>query len=82
MAVKRLKAGPMKFDALQVKSGNFTEIEEFVGGDAEYRDGKYLVAGPEGPLWANEFDWITKQDVSGHFFVWSHGTIKSDFVEI
>ena len=40
--------------------GNFDEIEKFVGGDAEFRNGKLLVATREGPLWASHGDWILK----------------------
>jgi hypothetical protein len=41
--------------------GNFDEIEDFVGGDAESRGGKLLVATPDGPLWANNWDYIIKR---------------------
>lgn len=43
--------------------GNFDEIERFVGGDAEFRDGKLLVATRNGPLWANRGDYIFKNDI-------------------
>ena len=46
--------------------GNFDEIEKFVGGDAEFRNGKLLVATLDGPLWASPGDWIVK-DVDGKF---------------
>lgn len=42
--------------------GNFDEVEKFVGGDAEFRDGKLLVATSEGPLWASPYEWIVKKD--------------------
>ncbi len=41
-------------------TGNFDEIEEFVGGDAEFRDGALLVATPQGPLTAKDQEWIIK----------------------
>lgn len=43
-------------------TGNFDEIEQFVGGDAEFRDRKLLVATPQGPLWAADMDWIVKNE--------------------
>ena len=46
--------------------GNFDEIEKFVGGDAEFRNGKLLVATLDGPLWASPGDWIVK-DADGKF---------------
>jgi len=41
-------------------NGNFKDIEAFVGGDAEYRDKKLLVATPDGPLWVVNNGWIVK----------------------
>ena len=57
---------PVVIDAVQF-TGNFDEIEEFVGGDAEFRDGKLLVATLEGPLHASHLDWIIK-GVEGEFY--------------
>ena len=59
--------------------GNFDEIEKFVGGDAEFRNGKLLVATLDGPLWASPGDWIVK-DVDGKFRVWV-GTGTSEAVK-
>ncbi len=57
---------PVVIEAIQF-TGNFDEIEAFVGGDAEFRDGKLLVATLEGPLWASPEDWIIK-GVKGEFY--------------
>ena len=57
---------PVVIEAVQF-IGNFDEIEKFVGGDAEFRDGKLLVATLEGPLWASNFDYIIK-GVKGEFY--------------
>ena len=59
--------------------GNFDEIEKFVGGDAEFRNGRLLVATLDGPLWASPGDWIVK-DVDGKFRVWV-GTGTSEAVK-
>jgi len=48
--------------------GNFEEIEDFVGGDTEYRDGKLLVATPFGPLTAKPGEWIIRE-ADGSFWV-------------
>ena len=56
---------PLEINKIQWH-GNFDEIEKFVSGDAEFRDGKLLVATREGPLWASPGDWIVK-DADGKF---------------
>jgi len=53
-------------EAVQFR-GNFDEIEAFVGGDAEFRDGKLLVATLEGPLYTSPMDYIIK-GVKGEFY--------------
>ena len=52
--------------AIQFRNANFEAIEAFVGGDAEFRNGKLLVASPDGPLQVKEGEWIVK-DSDGHF---------------
>lgn len=56
-------------DAIQFQ-GNLDEVEAFVGGDAEYRDGKLLVATTHGPLWASPGQWIMRV-YDGSFVVMS-----------
>lgn len=56
--------------SIQFVNANFEAIEAFVGGDAEFREGKLLVASPSGPLWAKEGEWIVK-DSDGDFFTYS-----------
>lgn len=51
--------------AIQFRNANFEAIEAFVGGDAEFRLGKLLVASPSGPLWAKENEWIVKDSNGG-----------------
>lgn len=57
---------PVVIEAIQFK-GNFDEIEKFVGGDAELRDGELIIATLEGPLRAAPNDWIIK-GVKGEFY--------------
>jgi len=57
---------PVVIEAVQFK-GNFAEIEEFVGGDAEFREGILFIATLEGPLKASPNDWIIK-GVNGEFY--------------
>lgn len=64
MSIFRKK--PVEIEAIQF-IGNFDEIEEFVGGDAELRAGKLVVATLEGPLHASNYDWIIK-GVHGEFY--------------
>ena len=54
-------------EAVQFVAANFEEIEEFVDGDAEFRDGDLIVATLEGPLRASPNDWIIK-GVKGEFY--------------
>lgn len=55
----KFRAKPIVVEAVQF-AGNFEEIERFCGGDAEWRNGKLLVATTEGPLTANPGDWIIR----------------------
>lgn len=57
---------PIVIEALQF-IGNFTEIENFVGGDAEFREGKLLIATLEGSLLVSSEDWIIK-GIKGEFY--------------
>ncbi|MGO4181826.1 hypothetical protein AB4Z17_11640 [Paenibacillus sp. TAF43_2] len=41
-------------------NGNFDEIEKFVGGDADFRNGGIVVATLDGPLFAKNGDYIIK----------------------
>jgi hypothetical protein len=62
----KFRKKPVVIEALRF-GGNFDEIEAFVGGDAEFRDGELLVATLEGPLRAAPGDWIVK-GVKGEFY--------------
>lgn len=57
---------PVIIEAVQF-NGNFSEIEDFVGGDAEFRDGELIVATLEGALHASPKDWIIK-GIKGEFY--------------
>lgn len=58
---------PVIIEAVQFVDGNFAAIEEFVGGDAEFRGGELIIATLEGPLHASDKDWIIK-GVKGEFY--------------
>ena len=58
---------PVVIEAVQYHGPNFDEIEEFVGGDAEFRAGELIVATLEGPLRASPGDWIIK-GIKGEFY--------------
>jgi hypothetical protein len=57
---------PVEIQAIQF-NGNFEEIEQFVGGDAEFRNGQLTVATLEGPLRASRGDWIIR-GIEGEFY--------------
>lgn len=46
---------------------NWDEIEKFVGGDANFMDGKLVIATLEGPLNASNGDYIIK-GIKGEFY--------------
>ena len=58
---------PVIIEAVRFYNANFDEIECFVGGDAEFRDGELVIATLEGPLHASNGDWIIK-GVKGEFY--------------
>ena len=57
---------PVVIEAIQF-TGNFSEVEVFVGGDAEFRDGQLVIATLEGAMRADHNDWIIK-GVKGEFY--------------
>lgn len=65
---------PLVVEAVQF-AGNFNEVEDFAGGDAEFRDGKLVVATLEGPLRARSGDWIVK-GIRGELY-----PVRSDIFE-
>lgn len=64
--IGKYRKKPVVIEALQF-TGNFDEIEEFVGGDADYKNDELIVATLEGPLRASRNDWIIK-GVKGEFY--------------
>jgi hypothetical protein len=63
----RFRKKPVVIEAVQFIHANFAEIEKFVQGDAEFRQGELIVATLEGPLRAAPGDWIIK-GVKGEFY--------------
>lgn len=58
---------PVEIEAVQYTGSNFNDIEKFVGGDAEFRNGELIVATLEGPLRVSPNDWIIR-GVKGEFY--------------
>lgn len=58
---------PVVIEAVQYTGQNFGEMDEFVGGDAELRDGQLFIATLEGEMRASLGDWIIK-GVKGEFY--------------
>lgn len=65
--VCKLRKKPVVIEGVRYTGTNFEEIEKFVGGDAEFRNGELIVATLEGPLHASTGDWILK-GVKGEFY--------------
>lgn len=62
-------------------TGNFDEIERFVGGDAEWRVNQFVVAGPDGALRGADRDWIVRGR-NQSFFVESGTTFNQLYEEV
>lgn len=65
------KAPPFVY-AEQVRPLTVPDIEDFVGGDARFRNGMLTVAGPDGPLRAGVGDWIVSNCRGGFYVVDEH----------
>ena len=62
----KFRKKPGVIEAVQF-TGNFAQIKEFVGGDADYRNGELVIATLEGAMRASLNDWIIK-GVKGEFY--------------
>jgi hypothetical protein len=62
----KFRKKPVEIEAVQF-DGNFDEVERFVGGDAEFREGNLVIATLEGAMTASPMDWIIK-GVQGEFY--------------
>lgn len=76
----RYRKKPVVIDAVKF-TGNFDEIEKFVGGDAELRNGELVVATLEGPLRARPGDFIIK-GVEGEFYPCKPGIFAATYEEV
>ncbi|MGV9579735.1 hypothetical protein ACWDRZ_24085 [Streptomyces sp. NPDC003509] len=62
----RYRKKPVEIEAVQF-TGNFDELEKFVGGDAEFRDGQMVIATLEGAMHVSPNDWVIR-GVKGEFY--------------
>lgn len=65
--MSKFRKKPVVIEAVQFIGANFTELEEFVGGDAEFRNGELVIATLEGAMHASPKDWIIK-GIKGEFY--------------
>lgn len=63
----KFRKKPVVIDAVQLTPLNLTEVEEFVGGDLETRNGEVIIATLEGAMHASIGDFIIK-GVKGEFY--------------
>lgn len=63
----KFRKKPVVIEAVLYHGINFDEIENFVGGDAEFHNKELVVATLEGPLHASPGDWIIK-GTKGEFY--------------
>lgn len=57
----KFRKKPVVIEAAQYLGPNFSEIENFVGGDCEFRKLQLVVASRTGPLWACPGDWFIRE---------------------
>ena len=63
----RVRKKPVEVEAVQFFSFTLEQVEEFVGGDLEVRNGEVIIATLEGAMHASAGDWIIK-GVHGEFY--------------
>ena len=63
----KFRKKPIVVEAVQYTGLNFDEMEDFVGGDAEFRNGGLLIATLECAMTASLNDWIIK-GTKGEFY--------------
>jgi len=64
---QKFRKKPVEIEAVQLGPLNLEEVERFVGGDLEIRNGEVIIATLEGALHASPNDWIIK-GVKGEFY--------------
>jgi len=70
--------GKRKVESLRFVGGNFDDIEKFVGGDAEFRNGKCVVASVQGPLKISEGQHIIKHK-GGMIQIMDYTQLREDY---
>lgn len=78
--VKKYRKKPIVIEAIQFID-NLDEIESFIGGDVEFRDGKLLIITLEGPLLASPNDFIIK-GINGEFYPCKPDIFESTYEEV
>jgi len=78
--MKQYRKKPVVIEALQF-CGNFDELEDWIGGDAEFRDGELLIATLEGPLRAAPNDYIIK-GIKGEFYPCKPDIFEASYEEV
>lgn len=63
----KFRKKPVVIEAMQFFGSSYDTLEEFVGGNAQFRDGELIIATLEGALRAAPMDWIIK-GVKGEFY--------------
>jgi len=78
--MKKYRKKPVVIEALQF-CGNFDELEEWIGGDAEFRNGELVIATLEGPLRAAPNDYIIK-GIKGEFYPCKPDIFNATYEEV
>ena len=76
--IVKFRKKPEFVEAIQF-CGDFEEIEQFCGGDAEFKDGRLVVATPNGAICVSDSDWIMKKP-DGTFCVCTSGNLTKEYV--
>lgn len=81
MRYYRNKSNNTKVAAVQF-TGNFIAIELFVGGNAEWRGNRFVIAGPEGALRGGPGDWIVRDVGTNAFYTLINDEFNNAFEEV
>jgi len=77
----KFRKKPVVIEAIRFAHTNFEEIEDFVGGDAEFRNGELIIATPEGAMMVRPNDWIIK-GVNGEFYPCKPDIFEKTYEEV
>lgn len=77
----KFRKKPVIIEAVQLTPLSLSEVEEFVGGDLEFRGGEVIIATLEGAMHASPGDWIIR-GVQGEFYPCKPDIFEQTYEEV